>query len=95
MLIAIRMVKTLEFRQTFSCIILPAKKTCHVIQRWRQSKWFRHPCYDVGCHPCYMRRFVDVLGFILNKVESHKLKLVGIRGFISHYTPIPHRSRIP
>ena len=25
------------------------KKTNLVMQRWRQSKWFRHPCFDESC----------------------------------------------
>ena len=47
-------------RHRLNCLVLvyiylyyfTSGKTYFAFQIWRPLKWFRYPCYDVGCYPC-------------------------------------------
>ena len=53
-------------RHRLNCLVLvyiylyyfTSGKTYFAFQIWRPLKWFRYPCYDVGCYPCF--RFILV-----------------------------------
>ena len=41
------------------CYSFTSRKTYLVIQTWWIVRWFRYPCYDVGCYPWQRRLWSD------------------------------------